>query len=449
MGSALRLDLTELDETDNLHAPQGAIAEAQSLAAQAFGADESYFLVNGSTVGLHAMIMAACAPGEAIALSRASHLSALGGIILAGARPVFLGTGYDATWQLPADPTPDSLRRAFADPSVRAVLVTRPDYFGRASDLKAIAEVCREADRLLLVDEAHGAHLGLDARLPEGALALGADAVVQSTHKLLSAMTQASMLHLKGDRMDSGHVRKLLRLLQTTSPSFVLLASLDVARQQRETDGKQLWKKTLDMVARARQALGIHGIRCLGPGHGPQAAWDPAKLVVDLEGTGHDGYTVAEALHERLIQVEIATPRYVGALVTPGNTPEDLERLVQGLLEALRLVGRPSPALPQPPAAPALACLPRDAALGRSRTVRLEEAVGEVAAELVCPYPPGIPALVPGERITTEVLEYMDALRGLGASFVGPEDPSLETIQVCSHPFATIPCLPTAAATSS
>lgn len=446
LGSALRLDLTELDETDNLHAPEGAIAEAQALAARAFGADETYFLVNGSTVGLHAMIMAACRPGEAIALSRASHLSAMGGILLAGVRPVFVGAGYDAPWQLPADPTPDSLRQAFVDPSVRAVLVTRPDYFGRACDLAALAEVCREHDRLLLVDEAHGAHLGLDPRLPAPALALGADAVVQSTHKLLSAMTQASMLHLKGDRLDSKHVRKLLRLLQTTSPSFVLLASLDVARQQYEADGSRLWQETLDMVEEARARLAAHGVRCLGAENGPEASWDPAKLVVDLSATGHDGYAVAEALHQRRIQVEIATPRYVGALVSPGNTRSDLDRLVDALLEALRVPGEPQPVPPVPPAPPELALLPLDAFFGRSRTVPFRAAEGEISTELVCPYPPGIPALVPGERITAEVLEYLDALRGLGASFVGPEDPSLETIQVCSH---STPSSPRAAATSS
>lgn len=438
-----------MDETDNLHAPEGAIAEAQALAAAAFGADATHFLVNGSTVGLHAMIMAACAPGEAIALARSSHLSALGGIVLAGARPVFLGTGHDPDWQLPADPTPSELQAAFTDPAVRAVLVTRPDYFGRATDLAALARVCREADRLLLVDEAHGAHLGLDPRLPDGALALGADAVVQSTHKLLSAMTQASMLHLKGDRLDARHVRKLLRLLQTTSPSFVLLASLDVARAQRQQEGPRLWREVLDMVAEARGRLTAAGLRCLGPAHGPVAGWDPAKLVVDLAGTGHDGHAVADLLHERRIQVELATPRYVGALVTPGNTRADLDRLVTALVEAVRRPASPQAGLPNLPAPPELAMLPRDAFFGRSRTVRLQDAVGEVASELVCPYPPGIPALVPGERITCEVLEYLNALRALGASFVGPEDPTLETIQVCSHPTPSTPSSPAAAATSS
>lgn len=448
LGGALRMDLTELDETDNLHAPGGAIREAQALAARAFGADHTHFLVNGSTVGLHAVIMAACRPGEAIALSRASHLSALGGILLAGARPVFVGPGHDPAWQLPADPTPDDLRAAFGDPAVRAVLVTRPDYYGRASDLAALAEVCRDFDRLLLVDEAHGAHLGLDARLPTPALALGADAVVQSTHKLLSAMTQASMLHLRGDRLDASYVRKLLRLLQTTSPSFVLLASLDAARAQYEEDGRRLWGELLDLAADARRRLAASGIRCLGPEHGPGAAWDPAKLVVDLSGTGHDGFALAERLHERLIQVELATPRYVGALVSPGNTRADLDRLVSELIAALLEPGPALPPLPPPPAPGELAALPREAFLGPSRAVALADAHGSVAAELVCPYPPGIPAVVPGERLTAEVLEYLHALRGLGASFVGPEDPSLETIQVCSHPTNT-PCSPRAAATSS
>ncbi|HEY9897674.1 MAG TPA: aminotransferase class I/II-fold pyridoxal phosphate-dependent enzyme [Pantanalinema sp.] len=439
---AFARDLTELDETDSLHAPEGVIAEAQVLAARAFGADQTHFLVNGSTGGIHAMVMAAVAPGEAIALSRASHLSVLGAVVLAGARPVFAGASWDADWQLPLPPSTAALEAAFeAQAGLRAVLVTRPDYFGRAVSLSPYAEACRRHDRLLLVDEAHGAHLGLDPRLPASALAQGADAAVQSTHKLLSGLTQASMLHLKGDRLASARVRKMLRLLQTTSPSYLLMASLDAARRHRQTRGAAEWQEAIALIDEARERLDRHGVPCLGPGHGPAGEWDPAKLIVDLSGTGHDGYGVADHLHDFFhVQVELATPRYLGALAGPGNTREELDRLVDGILSALFLPAQKAGAFPEVPPDPELVVLPRDAHLGPSRGVPFAQAEGEIAAEWVCPYPPGVPALIPGERITRQVLEYLNALRALGAEFVGPEAPDLETLQVCAPRTALTPC---------
>ncbi|MBO9542152.1 arginine decarboxylase [bacterium] len=430
-----------MDETDSLHAPEGVIAQAQALAARAFGADQTHFLVNGSTGGIHAMVMAAVGPGEAIALSRASHLSVLGAVVLAGARPVFTGSGWDAEWQVPEPPALDAVEAAFAaDPGLRAVLVTRPDYFGRAVSLAPYAEACRRHDRLLLVDEAHGAHLGLTSRLPAPALAQGADAAVQSTHKLLSGLTQASMLHLKGDRLSPLRVRKMLRLLQTTSPSYLLMASLDAARHQRETQGEAAWQEAIALIDEARERLARHGLACLGPTHGPAGDWDPAKLIVDLAGTGHDGYAVADHLHDHFhVQVELATPRYLGALAGPGNTREELMRLVDGILSALSLPKEMATAYPEVPPAPELVVLPRDAHLGPSRAVPFAQAVGEVAAEWICPYPPGVPALIPGERITKQVLEYLDALRALGAEFVGPEAPDLETLTVCAPRTAHTP----------
>lgn len=388
------------------------------------------------------MVMAALAPGEAIALSRASHLSVLGAVVLAGARPVFLDSGWDPAWQLPAPPEPAAVEAAFvADPGLRALLVTRPDYFGRAVPLAPYAAICRKHGRLLLVDEAHGAHLGLDPRLPASALSQGADAAVQSTHKLLAGLTQASMLHLKGDRLDPVRVRKMLRLLQTTSPSYLLMASLDAARRHREEQGAAAWQEAIALIDEARARLSRHGLACLGPAHGPAGDWDPAKLIVDLAGTGHDGFAVADHLHDHFhVQVELATPRYLGALAGPGNTREELDRLVDGILSALALPKAEATVYPPIPPAPALVLLPRDAHLGPSRAVPFEQAEGEVAAEWICPYPPGVPALVPGERITRQVLEYLDALRALGAAFVGPEAPDLETLQVCAPRTAPTPC---------
>jgi arginine decarboxylase len=264
---------------------------------------------------------------------------------------------------------------------------------------------------------------------------------VQSTHKLLPGLTQASMLHLKGDRLASDRVRKMLRLLQTTSPSYLLMASLDAARRYRQTQGAGAWLEAIALIDEARERLSRHGLACLGPGHGPAGDWDPAKLIVDLEGTGHDGYAVADHLHDHFhVQVELATPRYLGALAGPGNTRKELSRLVDGILSALSLSAIQARALPEVPCNPELVVLPRDAHLGPSRAVPFHQAEGEVAAEWVCPYPPGVPALIPGERITRQVLEYLDALRALGAAFVGPEAPDLETLHVCAPRTALTPC---------
>lgn len=373
--------------------------------------------------------MASCPPGSRLILSRATHLSTFGALVLAGAEPLYAGTGWNAAWQLPAPPTAADV--AALSRHAAAALVTRPDYFGHATPMTALARACRKTNLLLLVDEAHGAHLGLDPRLPSPALAEGADAVVQSTHKLASALTQASMLHLQGGRMNPVRLRKALRLLQTSSPSYLLMASLDAARAQRPALCGA-WATVLDASHEMRSRLAHLGLPCLGATHGPPGDWDPAKLVLDLEGSGHSGLSLAMRLHdEHHVQVELATPRYLGLILSPAHTPEHLRRFEEALLKALR-GSRETPFVwPELPAPPPQAMPARDAFLGTSRSVPFEQASGMVAAEFVCPYPPGLPALIPGERIERETIAYLHALRRLGASFVGPEAPDLETIQVC------------------
>lgn len=423
---ALAADLTELDETDNLHAPVGPLAHAQRYAAEAWGAEETHFLVNGSTVGLQALVMAALAPGEAIALSRASHLAALGAVILAGGLPCFTGEGWDAEWELPASvgAVPDD---------VRVVLATRPNYFGWAQDLAPLDRWARERQGILLVDEAHGAHWGTAEGFPAPALSGGAHGVVQSTHKTAGALTQAAMLHLRGDHLDRARVRRMLRLLQTTSPSFLLLGSLDAARAARSATGRQDWQKARSLASELKQELAGLGLPCLGPDHGPPGSWDPTRVVMDLAACRLEGEEVAQYLHDHhALQVELATPRYVGLIVTPGHDAADLKCVVRGLAGARRDLRPNSQARPAVPPAPELAVLPREALLGPSRAVSLDRALGEVSAEFVCPYPPGLPALVPGERVSREVLEYLNALRARGATWVGPDDPALETLQVCT-----------------
>jgi arginine/lysine/ornithine decarboxylase len=434
LARAAQLDLTELDGLDSLHAPQGPLAEAQALAATLWQADQTFFLVGGSTVGIQAMILASCQPGDAVLLPRDAHMSAMGGLILAGARPVYAPSTPlgDGLW---GAPDLAMLSAALAHHRPRAVLLTRPSYEGRLFDLAPYADAVHAAGAVLLVDEAHGAHLGLHPRLPATALAQGADAAVQSTHKMLGALTPGAMLHLKGDRLEGGRVHRALSLLQTTSPSYLVLASLDAARRHAAEADPRRWDTLLDRAAQARTRLGaLPGLRVLDGG-------DPLKIALDVAGAGMDGYAAVDRLAERGVIIEHATHRHVVAFLGPGTRAADLSALVaacEALAPRHDLPSHP----PHPPSAalpladplmppiPPMAMLPREAFFAASRPVPWESAVGAVSAELVCPYPPGAPTLVPGERITAEVVEYLDGLRSLGAQIAGPVDPTLSTIRI-------------------
>jgi len=426
LSKAAMLDLTELDGLDSLHAPLGPIADAQALAAQLWRADKTFFLVGGSTVGVHAMILASCKAGDTLLLPRDAHMSAHGGLILSGAKPRYLEpapTGH-GSW---GPPDLDALADALSRHRPKAVLLTRPSYCGDVTDLRPYAERIHEAGALLLVDEAHGAHLGLHPALPASALALGADAVVQSTHKMLGALTPGAMLHLAAKGLDPARVQHALSLLQTTSPSYLILASLDAARRHEATSPPARWEAPLRWAADAREALAkLPGLRVLPPG-------DPLKIAVDVRNAGLDGYEAADFLAEAGVIIEHATHRLVVAFMGPGTHESDLHALIEAFRKLSSEAKRPeSPLLADPamPPLPPMVVTPRDAFFAESREVPWASSVGQVAAELVCPYPPGAPALVPGERITQEVVEYLDGMRALGAQLAGPADPTLSTIRI-------------------
>lgn len=423
--SAARLDLTELDGLDSLHAPEGAIAEAQSLAAHLWNADQTFFLVGGSTVGIQASILASCQPGDTVLLPRDAHMSAQGGLILAGAIPEYLlprplGNGL---W---GPPSLEALEAALRQHRPRAVLLTRPSYPGEVFDLAPYAERVHASGAVLIVDEAHGAHLGLHPALPPSALALGADVVVQSTHKMLSALTPGAMLHLKGSRLSASRVHRALNLLQTTSPSYLVLASLDAARRREAVAPPERWEAPLHWAAEARQAIAaLPGFQVIPPG-------DPLKLVLDVSGLGLDGYAAADGLAEHGVIIEHATHRHVVAFMGPGTQEAHLHALVEACraLAASGTVSTKPPLDPSMPPLPPRVLSPREAFFAASHPIAWDASLGEVSAELVCPYPPGAPALVPGERITREVVEYVDGLRAIGAQVAGPVDFTLSTIRV-------------------
>lgn len=421
LGGALGLDLTEVPGMDDLHAPEGAIAEAEGLAAEAFGAASSYFLVGGTTAGLHALLLAAVQPGEAILVPRNAHRAVLGAIILAGARPVWAPVQFHPVLDVATGVDPESFRRLL--PGVKAALLVHPTYYGMVSPIGDLIEIAHAAGVPVLVDEAHGSHFHFHPDLPPAALSLGADGVVQSTHKTGGSLTQSSICHLgEGARLSGSRLREMLRLVQSTSPSYLLMASLDLARRHLALNGRAEWDRTIDLArAAARQIDQLPGLRVF-----PTA--DPTKLLIGVRGRRLSGFAVAAALWEAGVAVETAGQGYVLAVMTPGDSVEAVELLIKALA-SLPEGSEELPPWVEPPQSEAV-MLPREAYLGAKEPVPLTDGIGRIAAEMIAPYPPGIPVVVPGERITGALIDYLELARAMGAHFQGPADSTLTRIQV-------------------
>jgi arginine decarboxylase len=438
--AGLKSDLPELPGLDNLAAPSGAIAESQALAAQTFGAKYTRYLVNGSTGGIIAAILATCQPGDQILLPRNIHRSAIAGLIHSGAVPIFGQPVYLPELDIAHSLTPESIKLALAaHPQIKAVLVVAPTYYGVCGDLAAMADIAHRHGIPLIVDAAHGAHLGFHPDLPPGALALGADLVVQSTHKLLGALTQAAMLHVNGELIDIDRVDRCLQILQTSSPSYLLLASLDSAQAQMAAYGRELLDHTLALTAKARSELcNIPGLLALDFTSIQVGCryFDPTRLTITVDELGYSGYGADEILCEKYrVVAEMPSPRHLTFIISIGNRAWDIEMLIAGLRGLVQQALPPLKVLHSPLAIDVdLAVMtPREAFFAAQEMVPIEEAIGRIAAELICPYPPGIPVLLPGERITAESLGYLQYIQQLGGEIVGG-DTTLQAIRVVRSP---------------
>ncbi len=418
---ALSIDLTEAPGLDDLHAPEGAIAEAQELAAQAFGAAASFFLVGGTTAGLHALVLAACRPGDTIAVPRHAHRSVAGALILSGAKPAWIRTRFHPELDLAEGIHEASLTEALQTSS--ALVLVHPTYFGHVDRLAMAVQQAHASEIPVLVDEAHGTHFAFHPDLPPPALATGADGVVQSVHKTGGSLTQSSLCHLGADhRLDRPRLAEMLRLVQSTSPSYLLMASLDLARRELYHSGYAAWDRVLDLAVGTRKRLcALRGIRV----H-PSA--DPTKIVIDVRGRGITGVQAAQSLWSEGVAVESSGLGFVLAVLSPGDSIETVDYLVGATNRLPHGPGVPPPP-PEPPW-PETVLIPREAALGRKRLVPLGDAVGLIAAETVAPYPPGIPVVTPGERLTPEVISYLQHVSQAGYRLQGPADPTLSAIQV-------------------
>ncbi|MBZ8181243.1 aminotransferase class I/II-fold pyridoxal phosphate-dependent enzyme [Oscillatoria salina] len=436
--AVFQADLPELPELDNLFAPEGVIAEAQALAAEAFGASQTWFLVNGSTCGVMAAILATCGAGDKIILPRNIHQSAIAALILSGAVPIFINPEYDPTTDLALSIAPEALEAILNEhPETKAVMMVYPTYHGICGDVRAIATLCHQYHIPLLVDEAHGAHFAFHPELPISALAAGADLAVQSTHKILGAMTQASMLHLKSNLIDAQKISKALQLLQSTSPNYLLLASLDAARQQMALFGQELMSKTLSLADDARKHLKqLENLAIVEPIKQAKLGFetlDKTRLTVLVTQLGLTGFETDEILHKKLgVTAELPMQKHLTFIISLGNTATDIDKLVQGFTTLSKeYQGKENqtvfiPEFPQTK----LAMSPREAYFATKKSLPIAETIGCISAETICPYPPGIPVLMPGEIITVSAINYLETVVESGGNITGCSDSSLKKVSI-------------------
>ena len=448
---ALLLDVPQDIEGIDLGPSPTPYEGAEVLAAEAYGAGRTWFLTNGATQGNHALCLALAGPQERVLVQRNSHGSVIDGLILSGGRPTYVPSEYHAELGMALGVTPEALAESLRrTPDARAVFIVSPTYYGMAADVAACAEVAHAAGAALIVDNAWGAHFGFHAALPPSPLALGADAMLTSTHKIVGSLTQSAMLHVAAHSfVDPAALERAVRLVRSTSPSSLLFASLDAARRQLAVHGDALLARTLAAAQRTTAAIdAIEGCQVLGGrlvGRPGVTGWDPLRLVVDVRGTGCTGYEIAEGLRASYdTYYELATHATVVFVLGLAQSVEPLERLAHDFSETVRRTARPERVL-EPPRSPSGAefdtvLTPREAFLGSGVAVAVEDAIGRVSCESIAGYPPGVPALLPGERVTQEVVEYLRELTTAGARLHGAADPSFATVRVLvSAPAAVEP----------
>lgn len=435
------LDVTVFPEVDSLHDPTGPIKKAQTLIAKAYGVDQSFILVNGSSVGNMAMIMAACRPGDSIIISRNAHKSTLAGIILSGVWPIWIQPTVDQNLDLLFDATPEQVEQRLKEfPEAKAVLVTSPTYNGITTNLKRIAEICHSKGKILLVDEAWGAHLNFHDGLPMSAVQAGADLVVHSAHKTLAVLSQGSVLHFNSKLIPPARLRRIISMLQTTSPNYLTMATLDLARRQMAHDGERILERLMQNTERARSQINhlknfSSFTRAEIQGKGFDL--DVTKITVNVTRTGYSGHKISDILaRDYNIQVDAADLFNLIAVSGVGTQKKDLDAFVKALNEIDQMPQGDAQnwVLRIPSLSTELVMSPRDCfLLYDSKRVPLKRAVGHISAQPLTPYPPGIPVLIPGERVTREIVEYLEELAERAVRVSGQEAEALRTVKVVAQ----------------
>lgn len=437
--NAFAIDLINIGPLDDLHQPKGMIKEAQDLAAEAFGADKTFFSVQGTSGAIMAMIMSVCGPGDKIIVPRNVHKSVMSAIVFSGATPIFIHPEIDENLGISHGITTDSVAKALEQyPDAKGLLVINPTYFGISADLKKIVDIAHSYNVPVLVDEAHGVHIHFHDRLPLSAMQAGADLAATSVHKLGGSMTQSSILNLKGNLVSAKKVQSILSMLTTTSTSYLLLASLDVARKRLATEGKELIDKTIELSQIIRRRINeVDKLYCVGEEILESEAafdYDPTKLIISVKELGLSGYDVEVWLRDKYnIEVELSDLYNILCIITPGDTEKEADILVSALTELAaerQSYTKKVNAQVLLPNIPVLALSPRDAFYSETELVPFNESEGRIIAEFIMVYPPGIPIFIPGEIITKENLLYIKTNMEAGLPVQGPEDYDFKYLRV-------------------
>jgi arginine decarboxylase len=445
---ALALDIPSLTPGIDVGDEPTPFQQAQELAAEAWGARRSWFLINGASQANHVALLALAHRGHEVVVQRNAHSSTIDALVLSGLRPTFVAPELDPELSIAHCLTPETLDRALsATPGAVGACVVSPTYFGAVADVAGLAEVAHEHGVPLVADEAWGAHFAFHESLPAPALSLGADLVVSSVHKIVGSLTQSAIVHLgrtAEGRLDEQVVDRCVTLVESTSPSSLLGGSLDAARRQAAVHGRELLDETMRALAATREAIrGIPGLDVLDErlaGAPGVHAYDPLRLAVDVRGTGATGYELARVLHEGDdVNLELFGENVIVAVFGMGEPAAGQgERFVQALrhgVDALAVSGdRMREAFAPPPPWGELVMTPREAFFGPQEVVPAREAVGRVATESLAAYPPGIPNVLPGERLTAETLDYVQQALEAGGSLRGASDRRLRTLRVAVEP---------------
>ncbi|MGG1618298.1 aminotransferase class I/II-fold pyridoxal phosphate-dependent enzyme [Paenibacillus sp. NRS-1782] len=439
--NAFSIDMINIAPLDDLHQPTGVIEEAQKLAAEAYGADYTYYSVQGTSGAIITMIMSICLPGDKIIVPRNVHKSIMSAIILSGAKPVFVSPVSDENLGIHHGITTKSVRRALErHPDAKGVLVINPTYYGVCADLKEIVDLAHSYNVPVLVDEAHGVLIHFHPDLPMSAMEAGADMSATSVHKLGGSLTQSSILNVntKNGYVNPQRVQTIFSMLTTTSTSYILLASLDTSRRNLALNGHEIAQRALDLAEYCRAEVNkIEGLYCFGSeilGTEATYDYDPTKITVHIRHLGLTGYDVENWLRQNYnIEVELSDMYNILCLVTPGDTKEDIEILLKALRELASThysTGQQHELDVKIQDIPQLSLIPRDAFYGDTEVVPFKESAGRIIAEFIYVYPPGIPILLPGEVISQDNIDYIVDHVEVGLPVKGPEDRTVHQVKV-------------------
>ncbi len=432
----LNMDVNSMKPLDNLCHPVSVIKEAEELAAQAFNAKHAFFMVNGTTSAVQAMIMTACKAGDKIIMPRNVHRSAINALILSGAVPIYVNPGVHSELGIPLGMAVKDVEQAILENTdAKAILINNPTYYGICSNLQALTDLAHQHDMLVLVDEAHGTHFYFGDNLPASAMSVGADMASVSMHKSGGSLTQSSFLLINND-VSEGYTRQIINLTQTTSGSYLLLSSLDISRRSLALHGKEIFQKVTKMAQYTRDEInkigGYYAYSSELINGDTIFDFDVTKLSVDTRDIGLAGIEVYDILRDEYdIQIEFGDIGNILAYISVGDRHLDLERLVAALAEIKRRYSKDKNRIfIHEYIRPLVALTPQEAFYAPKQKMPISESAGYISSEFVMCYPPGIPILAPGERITQEILDFIDYSKVKGCFLTGTEDSNIENINV-------------------